>query len=199
MEEEKYKKELFEFEKPKRAFPSLANLFPKAGFEGRLGVTLTLDKIIFIVIAAIMLMVIVYALGVERGKSLKARAMPTLSAAQAKAAPAVTTAALTGSAVIKIKQVPLEKVAPLTVPRPGTATLFQPAGRPFTIIAGAFTRKDTALQEAARLTKDGFDAKVFQANLYFQVCVGAYANKKAAQGTLKRIRVRYKDAYIKQR
>jgi len=69
MEEEKYQKELFEFKKPKKSFPKLSNFLPKADFERNILITLSIEKVIFISIGIIMATVVVYALGVEVGKS----------------------------------------------------------------------------------------------------------------------------------
>lgn len=68
MEAEREQKELFEFEKPKRAFPKFGRIFPFPASST--GITLSLERIIFISIAMLMLMVVLYALGVERGKAL---------------------------------------------------------------------------------------------------------------------------------
>lgn len=66
MEDTGYQKELFEFETPKGAAQKKPDpIFPK----GKFAVTLTLDRLVFISIGVIMLMVALYALGVEKGKS----------------------------------------------------------------------------------------------------------------------------------
>ncbi|MDD5428839.1 MAG: hypothetical protein PHI58_06385 [Candidatus Omnitrophica bacterium] len=69
MDEEKFQKELFEFEKPKRFLPRLSDFFPKADFERNVILTLTLDRAVIITIGIIMTMVVIYALGVESGKN----------------------------------------------------------------------------------------------------------------------------------
>lgn len=78
MEEEKYQKELFEFEKPQRHFPRLGKIFPKPDFEGRISITFGLERLIFISIGIIMLMVIVFAIGVERGKVIARTPRPSV-------------------------------------------------------------------------------------------------------------------------
>jgi len=66
MEDKPYQQELFEFETPKGYAQKKADpIFPK----GKFSVTLTLDRLVFISIGVIMLMVALYALGVEKGKS----------------------------------------------------------------------------------------------------------------------------------
>ena len=67
MGEERYQRELFEFEDQKKG-PSkfrLTGILPKSNFA----VILTIEKIIFICIALVMAMVVIYALGVETGKA----------------------------------------------------------------------------------------------------------------------------------
>ncbi len=69
MDDEKYQKELFELDKPKRFFPRLSDFLPRYDFERNIAFTIALDKAVFISIGIIMVMVAVYALGVEDGKS----------------------------------------------------------------------------------------------------------------------------------
>ena len=177
MEEDKYQKELFEFEKPKRSFPRLGNIFPKPDFDGRILITFGLERLIFISIGIIMLLVIVFALGVERGKVV-ARALPR---PQTIPAPAIKANSLQG------------KVS--------APAALQDFVKPYTIVAAAFRRKDIAIQELNKLRKGGFDAILVQNDSYFQVRVGAYPDKDSVQSqkALARIRQFYKDAYFKLR
>lgn len=172
MEEEKYQKELFEFEKPKRPFPRLGNIFPKPDFEGRISITFGLERLIFISIGIIMLMVIVFALGVERGK-VAARTLPRPPA-------------------IPIHGKLMAKPAPEAV---------QDFSKPYTIVAAAFRRKDTAMQEFNKLKREGFDVTLVQSDSYFQIRVGTYPDKDSAgsKKALARIRQFYKEAYFKLR
>ena len=57
MEEEEYQKELFEFEQPKKSFSRFADMLPKADFEGRVAITVSLEKIVFVSIGIVMVMV----------------------------------------------------------------------------------------------------------------------------------------------
>ena len=170
MEEEKYQKELFEFEKPKRSFPRLGNIFPKPDFDGRILITFGLERLIFMSIGIIMLTVIVFALGVERGKVI-ARPLP-----RPRAIP------IQGKVMIK--------------PTPAAVQDFS---RPYTIVAAAFRRKDIAVQELNKLKRRGLDATLVQSDSYFQVRVGAYPDKDSvgSQKALAVIRQFYKDAYFK--
>jgi len=69
MEEGREQKELFEFEKPRRIFPGLGRVFSSGGLDKKLALTLTPEKVVFISIGIIMAMVVIYALGVEAGRS----------------------------------------------------------------------------------------------------------------------------------
>ena len=176
MEEEKGQKELFEFEKPKRSFPKHSNFLPKADFERNILITLSLEKIIFISIGLILAMVVVYALGVEVGR--------TRAASQI------------------VQQVSVKKVAPVAQPPalrvPKTVAAAQDMARPYIIVAGAYSRKDNALSAMARLKQAGFGAYIGKSAPLFQVWVGAKTGSDALK-ELAKVRKLCKDAYLKTR
>jgi len=176
MEEERGQKELFPFEKPKRSFPKLSNFLPKADFERNILLTLTLEKIIFISIGLILAMVVVYALGVEVGKSKT----PVQIAPQVSAK----------------KAAPVAQPPALQVPKTVAAT--QDPARPYIIVAGAYSRKDNALSAMARLRQAGFDAYIGQNAPFFQVWVGGKTGSDALKELVK-VKKLCKDAYLKTR
>ena len=181
MEEERHQKELFEFEKPKKRFRGFADIFPKAGFGANFAVMLTLEKAIFMSLAAIMLLVVVFALGVERGKSMPKDVSPA-------ALPKKTAQILTA---------PVKAASPVQAAPARPAA--EAASRPYTIVAAAFSRREYAAREAGRLKRSGFDAFVAESDPYFLACVGAYADRSGArtQEDLNKVRKLYKDAYTK--
>src|SRR3989338_2025093 len=83
MEDSRFQKELFEFSPPKkRRFSGFGRLFK----SNDLVVRLSAERMVFILIASLMLMVVIYALGVERGKAPKKpmpRVLPTRPIAKA--------------------------------------------------------------------------------------------------------------------
>jgi len=212
MDEERYQKELFKFEEPKRHFPKLVKMLPKPDLEGKVAVTLTLDKIVFIFIGIVMIMVMVYAIGVESGKSRAVRAPAvTAQAAAAPAANAVIPAAAkqlapvsqksflnTAPAVASGKAPEVKAAAAAIATAP--AAVKADAGL-YTIVAAAFTKKETAQAGAALLTKEGNSAFVYYSDPYYLVSVGSYADKSGTrvQRDLVKIKRVYKDAYVKQR
>lgn len=182
MDEERPQKELFEFEPPRKRFSGIAGMFRKAGIDGSVfAITLKIDKLVFISIAVIMTMVMVYALGVERGKSVtpKASSAPLPAAAQTKA-------------VVEVKPQPQVQ---------NIAAVRTTAVKPYTIAVASMSKKETALAEAARMKDRGFDSFVVYSQPYYVVCVGAFADKtsSASQKELSNVRRFSRDAYFRQR
>ena len=208
MEEERYQKELFEFDQPKKSFSRLSDILPRADFEGRIMLTLSLEKLIFITIGVIMVMVVLYALGVESGK-LSARhagsrpakqavppVMPPVLQVRPATIPArsiLSTAPLAPAAktdaILKANASNASKV------RPSLA----PAARPYTILAGSFSKVENARAAGAMLVRQGFTVTISYNAPYYMVSAGAYAdrNHPDTHKDLARIRRIFKDATIK--
>lgn len=204
MEEEKHQRELFEFEQPKRSFSRLADMLPKADFEGRVAITISLEKMVFISIGIMMALVIVYALGVESGKSRSytpdVQAAKPLSLPQAQQNRTATIAAKnilnTAPIVPAVKSAaPVKQV----IQDQAKTAVIGKASKPFTILAGTFTNRDNAETACAILVRQGLNAVVTYSQFYYRVCVGAYANGAEAQRDLGRVKGIYKDAMIKPR
>lgn len=192
MEEERLQKELFPFEPPKKRFSGFAGIFRKAGIDGSVfAVTLKIDKLVFISIAVIMMMVVVYALGVERGRSV----MPKLTPEPAQQAAMVKTAPVKAVPVKADLETRLQPAAE-TVP-----AVKETVVKPYTIAVASLSKKETALTEAARMKASGFNSFVIYSQPYYVVCVGAFADKTstASQKEFARVKRFSKDAYFKQR
>jgi len=187
MDKEKDQKELFEeFEKPKKPFSRFSNIFPRSDTQRHFAITLTLEKTVLVTIGIIMAMVIVYALGVEMGKStVKDKSLLNINNKRRSYKPA--------------ERLPIKEKRPPAMTKRGAldARAAMPgSGRPYTITAVTFKNKDVAAEEAGRLKKEGFDAFVKQSGKYFLVCIGAYSGKDSAKTVLRKVRRKYRDAYI---
>jgi len=194
-------KELFEFEKPKKRFAGLSDILPKADLEGRVVFPLTLEKLIFILIGIIMSLVLVYALGVERGKSLKSvQASPLAIRIPQVQAPEV---APKGTITVKMAQAPQGKTLQTAKPLSGAPKIEIPndIAKPYTIAAVTLSKREFAQNEMNRLKKEGLNAYVVESGSYFVVYVGEYPDKQNSQALkdLNRIKKVYPDAYIKSR
>jgi hypothetical protein len=199
--EERYQKELFgEFEKPKRPFSKTDNIVPKTKFS----LALSLEKTVIVVIAIVMAMVAVYALGIERGKVVKREsARPqALKPVKAPVAPAQSAAISVPAPQTAAPKAAIAAPAQAQYQAPVAG---QPAvqaaaqAKPYTVVVLTFTRKDWAEKEIERMKKSGHDAGIYQSSNYFLVCVGAYPNKEAAKEALSKLKNTYKDAYLRSR
>lgn len=207
MEEEKFQKELFEYEPQKKSFSRLTDMLPKADFEGKVTLTITLEKMVFISIGIIMAMVIVYALGVESGKS--ASKMTSPQEVRSQGAVTLPINVQDRIAVIPDKNIlNTSPVAPLI--RPAAPSKQQPQSRPkaaiasqpskaYTILACTFTKLENAQNAAAGLAKLGLTSSVSFSAPYYQVSAGGYTDKNSpeAQRDLIKVRRQYKDALFR--
>lgn len=202
MEEERYQKELFEFDdRPKRPLSKLSGILPKPDFEGKIAITLTLEKIVFVSIGIVMVMIIVFALGVESGKRRQAvsqpviKQQPQVKTLQATAGP--KSFLNTAPAAQDPKQVTAAKAAASPVRIEGAPD----STRPYSIVAATFAKKETAQSTAAFLKKEGLNAFVAYSQPYYRVCVGAYAQMQGpdVQRDMTRVKRFYKDAFVRLR
>jgi len=182
MEEERYQKELFEFKPPRRPFPGLGKLHLKGDFA----LTLNLEKIILTAIGLLMLLVVVYALGVERGKA--ARNAP----ADATSRPRVTAP----RPVVPAAAVSSSQTQPAAMPAAAVTDAPRDASGPYTVLAVTLRKKDAAGAEAARLKSEGYDAFVRQSDIYSQVCIGSYLTRDSAEKASVKVKRLYRDAYV---
>ncbi len=209
MEEEKYQKELFQFEQPKKSFSRFAEMLPKADFEGRISITISLENIVFIAIGMMMIFVIVYAMGVESGKSREnapavrvgkpSEQLSTAPGAQVRPA-AIPVKNILNTAPIAPAVRPATPVRQIVQPQVKTTALYQES-KPYTILAGSFAKRENAQGAAVMLVKQGFTASIAYFQPYYRVSVGAYSDKTSAdaQRDLMRVRRINKDAMFKLR
>ena len=203
MENDNLQKELFEFEPPKRAHRhKFGQLFQRSDFC----VVFTAEKLVFVSIGIIMLMVVFFAIGVEKGKSqIQKAAVPLVpEEASVSQAPVKTITepikqikTSTASTNVTSKTAPV-KAAPETQKAQGQSA--QPAGdRPYIIVAATFSRQDFAAKEANLLKASGLDAFVLKSEPYYLACVGSFVNKDSAKNILSKVRQLHRDAYVRLR
>ncbi|MCM8790288.1 MAG: SPOR domain-containing protein [Candidatus Omnitrophica bacterium] len=218
MDEEKYQKELFEFEQPKRSFSKLSEILPKADLEGRMTFTFTMEKIVFISIGIVMAMVVVYALGVESGKDrtralARKKAQPVRATATTAVAmqaagvvqpPAIAHNNITATAnkaILNTSQVSVPLAKAKSVETNSKNLSAADPSKPYSILVATFRSKDSANATVSLLRNRSFDAFLVFNEPYYRVYAGSYANRSGSQiekdlAAIKRI---YKDAYIKLR
>jgi len=179
MENERYQKELFEFEEPKKQKNRFGQLLQPTNFA----LTLTAEKIVFLIIGMIMLGVVFFALGVEKGKSLVDKAPETV--------------VKTDMQVVQQEPVKVQAVQAKPASPEAPKTNITPKDKPYTIVAAAFSRKDFASKEAGRLKSSGLESFVIFSDPYYLACVGSFANKESASKLLGKVKQVHRDAYIR--
>lgn len=197
METEKYQKELFEFESPRKAAARFSNIFPRTDFA----IILTPEKMVFAAIGIIMLMVIFFALGVEKGRSaarLKFTATKTI--AREVTAPAILVKSATAPVIVTKSTAAISITPKINPPaRAVKAQAVSDKAKPYMVVAAAFSREDLALKEVGKLKTAGLEAFVYYGEPYYLACVGSFQSKDSAQKILNKVRQMRRDAYVRLR
>jgi len=73
------------------------------------------------------------------------------------------------------------------------------ASKPYTIQVVAFKRKDNAEDEAGKLKGEGYDTFTLpsKSGQWIQVCVGRFVSKKESEGMLEELSKRYPGSYVR--
>jgi cell division septation protein DedD len=157
------------------------------------------EQVIFISIGIIMLMVLLFSLGVERGRRVAAApAVKTIEAAAHKkeqAEPAEAKAEIPE----ETKAVPA--VAESTrQPEKPQEEVKAPATSIFTVQLVAYKSKKSAQKELQVLNKKGYKPFIITGGGYYQICVGEYKSQGDAQKALKEISKKgYSESFIRKR
>lgn len=144
------------------------------------------ERAIIVIISAIIIGVVSYSLGVEKGKRIELiRASSRLDMAAAKPvdAPAAT------------------QPEPAAVPDPGTTKANEPGLQPgmssYTIQVASLRNEPAARKEAEALRKKGLSVVVLSKGKYNVICVGHFPDKAKAGVYLSQLRKTYKDCFIR--
>jgi len=197
METEKYQKELFEFESPKKAAARFSRIFPRTDFA----IALTPEKIVFATIGVIMLMVVFFALGVEKGRST---ARLKFTATKTTAKEVTASAILVKSAqapIVVTKSAAATNITPKINP-PAAAVKAEAVfdkTKPYMVVAATFSREYFALKEVGKLKMAGLEAFVYYGEPYYLACVGSFKSKDGAGKILNKVRQMHQDAYVRLR
>lgn len=154
----------------------------------------SLEQIFITLIVVLILFVLVFMMGVLRGRSLRqpadaTRPAPTAVHSQAATQPQV----LIGQNTVLASRTAAISTAP-KFPEP---TLANTAKKPYTIQLVTYRNEDRALKEIAVLKARGLDARLIRRSGYFEICVGQYADRKEAQKDLRNLGNRYKGCYLR--
>jgi hypothetical protein len=151
-------------------------LFP----QHRLNLSVPYEVLAVVLIGLLVLGAIVFALGVERGRSL---AGTDVSAPAAASAPEPVVAVA---------------VEPVAVPV-AEESVKAPALKPYTIQIVSYKARDTADKELARLKSQGYSSEVVKKGNFYILCVGSFESKDSAKQTFAEMQKKYKGCIIRKR
>lgn len=172
-------RELFEeFEAPKKKRLPSASILPK----NYLRFNVSYEQLIFIAIAVIMLMVLVFSLGVEKGRHV-VESGPVKERTVIKVETPVVAAAISEPAKAPVKaEKPYKEIKKL-----------------YTVQVIAYRSKKLAQKELVKLTKKGYKPFIIVGGGYYQICVGEYEESKEAKEELAKLKKTYKDSFVRKR
>lgn len=150
------------------------------------------EKTILIIITFLVVSVVSFSLGVERGKRIAfLKTTPTSNVEQnIKTLP------------VKIKDIEIENKKPKELPTVILAsskpiTITKESQENYTIQVATYKSKTYAQKEAQLLKNKGFQPRVFSKDNHIQLCVGQFLSKDEARASLKELRKQYQDCFIR--
>ncbi len=155
------------------------------------------EKAILLIMSLVVVAVIAFSLGVEKGKRM---ASPeSREASIDRAFRTATPAAQNPVDTQPAQQQTLEQNT-TPAPAPTNAVIQQQKketqGR-FIIQIGSFLSRTNANQEASVLKKRGFSPLIISKGRYNILCVGSYPTKEAAQASLNKLQKSYQGCFIR--
>lgn len=136
-------------------------------------ITISYENVIFIVIAIIMSCIISFSLGVEKGRQDIGHRTEVSYDRKGASYP---------------KQTHTESIASAKKRRKATGYIIQLA---------AFVKITSAKEEAERLKREGYDANIKKSGTYYQLYIGGFERREAAERAIKKLKERYADCYIR--
>lgn len=135
--------------------------------------SISYENLALFLIILIMVVVVFFSLGVERGKRIAIKNMRTWAMPHA------------------------DKAAKKALPTEDNAIAWQTINKPYTIQIMAVKKIAEAEQETARLNSGGYKAFIVQSGSWYHVCVGRYVSTAELANDLAAIKVKYPDCYVR--
>lgn len=147
------------------------------------------ENFILFFIVLIMLFVVFFSLGVERGKKVNVGGERIMAGAEAGAGQ-------TAGEPVKKEEAPMaEKEKEMPAEKKPIAAL----AKPYTIQVIAFKKGQElrAEKELDRLKKDGYEAFTISSGEWIQICAGRYSSKEDTKKDCDSLRARYPTCYVR--
>ncbi|MCK4518543.1 MAG: SPOR domain-containing protein [Candidatus Omnitrophica bacterium] len=202
-ENREYQPELFsEFPKGRikkaKAFKSMPKL-------KNITISISREKLVSLVIAVILLYVIIFSLGVEKGKSMSLSVTDKASGSAAAAKAEAVKKENSREVIIKrVKDRQIESKAAKDEQKEQIAAgaikdKKPPAYKSYSLQLAAYAQLSRAEKEAEKLKKRGYTVFIDSNSKYHIVFVGNYRDKEKAQKLKKKLSKEYKGCYVKSR
>lgn len=191
-------KELFkEFEAAQRRAKKKAqgSILPK----NYLLINISYEQVIFITIGVIMLMVLVFSLGVERGRRAGATPSDTPEAAIVRIVETKIEEPAPEPVEPETKEEPVEERPVVERGYEGRVAKPVQEQAQFTIQVIAYRSKKSAQKEIMKLTKKGYTPFIILGGGYYQICVGEYKSQKEAKADLSTLKKTHPDSFLRKR
>ena len=181
---------------------------PRTFFVGKL--ILSVENIMILTMAVVVIMVVSFSLGMEKGKRLSKKAvlrmLPQDSPAPESPQPPAQDAVIEDAKTMAGKE--LVEAAPEKTPlvrldeEPVDPDAAQAAGEKvvdnfYTIQVASFKKRTMAQKEAMQLQDKGYDIMVVPKGQYSIVCVGKFPVKEEAKVVSQELKKKYKDCLIR--
>lgn len=179
----------------------------------RYTVVLPIDTLILVSVVIVLLLTIAFSTGVERGRRVVLANGAGMEMAQA--GPVSVDPALQyndrepfGEQIPSEIQILVDELRQQDMPRKPqeiTAGLkevnaeraISKAEKKYFIQVASYRRKETALKEAEKLEDKGYQVEVLKKGDYVAIFVGEFGDKEKARESLKSLRKKYKDCFIR--
>lgn len=141
---------------------------------------LSYEHIVFIFIGIIIACVVSFSLGVEKGKSIKAKKAEAITEEEIRIPAAHTAETVVEEPAIEIPVEPEKEEGPV-----------------YTVRVASYFKESTAEKEMELLKGKGIDSFTYQSGRYYVVCVGRFEDKKKARSEQRKLLKSYPDCYVK--
>lgn len=173
-----------------------------ASWLDQFSVTLRLDHLLIAGILALVLYVLTFSFGVEKGKRYAFQEREAGEARQTEVASQLTREKTSAEVEAPTHAPAVETTAPepAALPLAETAPFLNPLTGEYTIQLITFNNRVRAQKEVARLKKLGYHGFVLPRGRFFQVCADAFVSVRDAQQKLAKLRAEGfapPDAYVR--
>jgi len=181
--------ELFDLPLPRTL--SEESTIPKTSFLEKTFVTLRLDQTIGLTLVLLVIYVLTFSWGVEKGKSSRdsqvIRSVPAEVLSSETSQTVVASVVKTPSIAMMDKSAPKEvPIAVAEAPKP-VAKVMKSDGK-YTIQHVTYITQSAADREIQKLTKMGYSSFVIPSGKHLQVCIAVFQSRQEASQLLKQLR-----------